>query len=193
MALTPSTFILNIGDTAPTFSLPDPSGKLVSLKDFEGCKATVIMFWSNHCPFVKLLKKHISDFAREVMKQNVAFIAINSNDVNKYPDDSPEKMAQDIENFAYPFAYLFDEDQSVAHSYKAACTPDFFIFDSNFKLQYMGQYDSARPGNEIAVSGNDLSRAIQSIIENGKIDFNPTPAAGCNIKWKPGNEPTYFG
>tara|TARA_B100000674_G_scaffold498657_1_gene538414 strand:+ start:144 stop:725 length:582 start_codon:yes stop_codon:yes gene_type:complete len=193
MALTPSTFILKPGDIAPDFNLPDPSGKMVSLRDFEGSKALVVMFWSNHCPFVKLLKSHISEFAREAMKQEVAFVAINSNNIDKYPDDSPQKMAEDIENFNYPFAYLFDEDQSVAHSYKAACTPDFFVFDTNFKLRYMGQYDSSRPGNEMQVTGSDLGRALEAIIENRPIDFDPTPAAGCNIKWKPGNEPEYFG
>ncbi len=193
MALTPSTFILNPGDVAPDFNLPDPTGNIFSLNNFADSKALVIMFWSNHCPFVKLLKSHVSEFARESMKQEVSFIAINSNDIDKYPDDSPQKMAEDIENFNYPFAYLFDEDQSVAQAYKAACTPDFFVFDRNFKLRYMGQYDSARPGNGIDVTGNDLGRAIEAILENRQLDFDPTPAAGCNIKWKPGNEPDYFG
>ena len=193
MALTPSTFILNPGDVAPDFNLPDPTGKIFSLTNFADSKALVIMFWSNHCPFVKLLKSHVSEFARESMKQEVSFIAINSNDIDKYPDDSPQKMAEDIENFNYPFAYLFDEDQSVAQAYKAACTPDFFVFDRNFKLRYMGQYDSARPGNGIDVTGNDLGRAIEAILENRQLDFDPTPAAGCNIKWKPGNEPDYYG
>lgn len=193
MALTPSTFILNNNDSAPYFNLPDSHGNMIDLNSFKGCRALVIMFWSNHCPFVKLLKKHISDYSRQAQHQKIAFVAINSNDITKYPDDSPQKMAQDVIDFDYPFAYLFDEDQSIAKAYKAACTPDFFLFDANFRLKYMGQYDSARPGNGIEVTGQDLDRAIQAVLNDQILNFEPVPAAGCNIKWKPGNEPEYFG
>lgn len=193
MALTPSTFMLNIGDHAPNFKLPDSTGKLISLDSFKGCKALVVMFWSNHCPFVKLLKEHISLYARDAIKNEVQFVAINSNDIEKYPADAPSEMSKDIKEFNYPFPYLFDQDQSIAKAYRAACTPDFFVFDASFKLKYMGQYDSARPGNEIRVTGEDLDRAIKAAVSCQKLDFEPIPAAGCNIKWKPGNAPDYFG
>lgn len=193
MALTPSTFMLNNGDKAPHFKLPDTTGNIISLDSFTGCKALVIMFWSNHCPFVKLLKEHISLYARNALEKHVKFVAINSNDIEKYPADAPHEMAKDVKEFNYPFPYLFDQNQSVAKAYKAACTPDFFVFDESFKLSYMGQYDAARPGNGINVTGEDLDRAIQAIVNRRGIDFTPKPAAGCNIKWKPGNEPDYFG
>lgn len=193
MALTPSTFMLNNGDKAPQFKLPDTTGNIISLDNFIGCKALVIMFWSNHCPFVKLLKEHISLYARGALEKHVKFVAINSNDIEKYPADAPNEMVKDVKEFNYPFPYLFDQNQSIAKAYKAACTPDFFVFDESFKLSYMGQYDAARPGNGINVTGEDLDRAIQAIVNNREIDFTPKPAAGCNIKWKPGNEPDYFG
>ena len=193
MALTPST-MLPLGTVAPDFSLPNPkTGQQVSLKDFTDAKALVVAFYCNHCPYVIHLKGHFAQFARKFQKLGVAFVAINSNDTQNYQADSPENMVRDAETFNYPFPYLLDQDQSTAKAYQAACTPDFYLFDGKLKLVYRGQYDNSRPGSKIAVSGADLAQAIKAILQGKPVDGNQIASMGCNIKWKPGNAPAYFG
>jgi len=184
MALTPST-MLPLQTIAPDFNLPDTvSGKNLSLKDLKSDVATVIMFICNHCPYVKHLNKGMAEFANDYSKQGVSIIAISSNDVENYPADSPEKMRENAANEGFNFPYLYDEDQSVAKAYKAACTPDFYIFDKDLKLAYRGQFDDSRPGKEITVTGKDMRQALDKIIAGEKVNENQTASMGCNIKWK---------
>lgn len=193
MSLTPST-MLELGTQAPDFDLPDVvSDKKVSLQDFESSRALLVIFMCNHCPYVKQIKEGLVELANDYETDDLGVVAISSNDVEKYPDDSPEKMAEEAEQFGYPFPYLFDETQEVAKAYKAACTPDLFLFDDERKLVYRGQFDDSRPGNDKPVTGNDLREAIDLLLEKGEMLENQTPSMGCNIKWKPGNEPAYFG
>lgn len=184
MALTPST-MLPLGTAAPNFELPDTvSGKKLNLQQLKSNVATVIMFICNHCPYVKHIQRELKQFAQEYQKKNVAVIAISSNDVENYPDDSPEKMRETAEKFAYTFPYLYDESQEVAKAYQAACTPDFYLFDKNLKCVYRGQFDDSRPGNNIPVTGKDLKKALDNLIADKPIDPNQKPSMGCNIKWK---------
>ncbi len=193
MSATPST-MLELGTEAPDFELPDPlTGDQISLDDFEKSKALLVIFMCNHCPYVKNIKKGLVELAIDYPDDDLSIIAISSNDVDKYPEDGPEKMAEDAGNFGYPFPYLFDETQEVAKDYKAACTPDLFLFDEDRKLVYRGQFDDSRPGNDKPVTGKDLREAIDLLLEDGSIVEDQTPSMGCNIKWKPGNEPEYFG
>ncbi|MEM8835216.1 MAG: thioredoxin family protein [Planctomycetota bacterium] len=191
MARTPSTFALEIGSQAPDFSLPNIDGADVSLRDFAG-KPVVVMFICNHCPFVKHLADALASFGRDVQSKGVGVVAISSNDVENYPDDSPEKMKEEAERVGYTFPYVFDESQDVAKQYHAACTPDFFVLDASHRLAYAGQFDDARPGNEEPVTGNDLRHAVNAVL-NGETPGRGKPSIGCNIKWKPGNAPTYAG
>ncbi len=192
MARTPST-MLELGTAAPAFSLPEPAtGNIVSLNDFAG-KPLVVAFICNHCPFVKLIAAQLATVGDDFQKQNVGFVAINSNDVANYPDDSPEKMREFFREYAINFPYLYDETQEVAKAYRAACTPDFYLFDADHKLVYRGQFDAARPGNDQPVTGADLSAAIRALLANLPIPKEQTPSLGCNIKWKQGNEPDYYG
>jgi peroxiredoxin len=192
MARVPST-MLELGTPAPDFALPEPStGNTVSLSDFSG-KPLVVMFICNHCPFVKLIAGKMAEVAVEFQQQGVGFVAINSNDVANYPDDSPEQMREFIDEYSVSFPYLFDDSQEVAKAYQAACTPDFYLFDAGHKLAYRGQFDAARPGNEQPVTGADLSDAIKALLGNLPLPQEQTPSLGCNIKWKQGNEPDYFG
>lgn len=191
MALTPST-MLELGTTAPAFSLPDTAGNTVSLADFAD-KPLVVAFWCNHCPYVKHLKDGFATFAREYGDQGLAVVAISANDAEKYPDDSPEKMKEDAEAHAYPFPYLYDASQESARAYRAACTPDFFLFDDAHRLVYRGQFDGSRPGNDVPVTGGDLRQAVDNLLAGRPVPAEPQqPSMGCNIKWKPGNEPEYF-
>lgn len=184
MAETPSKMI-PLGSAAPQFNLYDTvSGKQMSLKELRSDRATVIMFICNHCPFVKHVNRGIVKLANDYMPKGVAFVAINSNDVEKYPEDSPEKMRMVAKKLNYPFPYLFDETQEVAKAYDAACTPDFYIFDGDLKLMYRGQLDSSRPSNNIPVTGHDMRKALDAILENRPVDPNQRPSIGCNIKWK---------
>lgn len=193
MSLTPST-MLNLGTRAPDFELPDTvSGEQFSLEDFEDSRALLVIFMCNHCPYVKHIKEALVDLANDYDDEDLGMVAISSNDVNKYPDDSPEKMAEEAETFGYPFPYLFDETQEVAKAYSAACTPDIYLFDENRELVYRGQFDDSRPGNDKPVTGRDLRKAIDLLLEEGKHLEEQSPSMGCNIKWKPGNEPDYFG
>ncbi len=183
MANTPST-MLELGTTAPDFMLKDSYGKTIALRDFLGSKATLIMFICNHCPFVKHLADSFTTLSNEYMKKGVAVIAINSNDIEKYPQDGPDKMQEEIVTRGYKFPYLLDADQSVAKAYKAACTPDFYLFGPNLKLAYRGQWDDSRPGNAVPVSGVSMRQALDSLLLGKTPDLNQKPSLGCNIKWK---------
>jgi len=185
MALTPST-MLALGTAAPDFSLPDAvSGKTVSLSDFKDRKALVVMFICNHCPYVKHVADELAKLGRDYQSKKVGFVAISSNDVDNHPDDSPEKMKAEAESRGYTFPYLYDADQSVAKSYNAACTPDFYLFDARRKLVYRGQLDDSRPNSGVPVTGADLRSAIESVLAGDKPDDSQKPSMGCNIKWKP--------
>jgi len=183
MAQTPSTMI-PLGTPAPPFSLPDPSGKVFRLEDFPDAQALLVMFICNHCPFVKHLRQPLADFAKEYQQRGVAIVAINSNDVANYPDDSPEKMAEESRLAGYTFPYLFDETQEVAKAYDAACTPDFFLYDKDRKLVYRGQFDDSRPGSDIPVTGKDLRAALDAVLAGQPVPQDQKPSIGCNIKWK---------
>ena len=192
MAATPSTMIA-LGTEAPDFSLPDPTqgDKTVSLSDFEGAKGYLIMFICNHCPYVKHVRGELARIGKEYQEKGVAVIAVSSNDVANYPDDSPGKMAEEARQFGYTFPYLYDETQEVAKAYSAACTPDFFVFDQDKKLVYRGQLDDSRPKNDEPVTGKDLRAALDALLAGTPIPEQQKPSLGCNIKWKPGNEPAY--
>lgn len=191
MVRTPST-MLPLGTTAPDFSLPNVDGRTVSLADAAGPKGTVVMFICNHCPFVKHVADQLAALGRDVMPLGIGVVAISSNDVSTHPADSPEQMVHEAEDRGYPFPYLYDESQEVAKDYHAACTPDFFLFDAGRKLVYRGQLDASRPGNEIPVTGADLRAAIDAVLAGKPLATEQRPSLGCNIKWKPGNEPAYF-
>jgi peroxiredoxin len=191
MALTPST-MLPLGTPAPEFSLPDPAGKVHSLKDFQSAPALLVAFICNHCPYVKHVREAFAKLAREYHAKGVAVVAINSNDIANYPDDSPEKMAEEARTHGYAFPYLLDESQAVAQEYRAACTPDFFVFDRHRKLVYRGQMDDSRPGNNRPVTGKDLRSALDAVLAGRPVLEEQVPSIGCNIKWKPGNAPPYF-
>lgn len=177
--------MIPLGTQAPNFTLMDSvSGNNLSLTQLKGLKATVIMFICNHCPFVKHVNSELSKLAKDYKSQGVNFIAISSNDAEKYPEDSPEKMKQNAIEQGFIFPYLYDKSQEVAKAYNAACTPDFYVFDQEFKLAYRGQLDDSRPGNEIPVTGTDLRHAILCILENNENTWTQKPSIGCNIKWK---------
>lgn len=193
MAETPST-MLELGTKAPDFTLPDvATEETVSLTDFEESRGLLVMFICNHCPFVKNLKEGLVDFANRYDRKDLGVVAISSNDVESYPMDGPGKMAEDAESYGYPFPYLYDETQEVAKAYRAACTPDFFLFNEERELVYRGQFDDSRPGNGKPVTGGDLNAAVVSLLESGSSVEKQIPSIGCNIKWKKGNEPDYFG
>ena len=185
--------MLPLGTSAPQFSLPDPDGKIVSLSDFEAAPALVVIFMCNHCPFVKHVAPGLADLAREYRDKGVAVVGVNPNDVANYPDDSPQKMAEASKEYGYPFAYLLDESQEVAKAYRAACTPDFFVFDGDRQLVYRGQMDDSRPSLDLPVTGADLRAALDAVLDGRSVTAEQKPSVGCNIKWKPGNEPEYFG
>lgn len=184
MAETPSN-MLPLGTKAPYFNLPDPrSGKNISLDDLKSDKATVVMFISNHCPYVKYIQDKMAEIATFYQSKGISFVAINSNDVRAYPADSPEKMIVEAEQHYYTFPYLFDESQEIAKAYQAACTPDFYVFDKNLQCVYRGQFDDATPGNRNPVTGEMLTQALENILAGKPVDQNQKPSVGCNIKWK---------
>ena len=184
MAATPSNMI-PLGTSAPDFNLQDTiSGKNFSLQDLKSDIATVIMFICNHCPYVKHINNELVNFANECIPKGITFIAISSNDVRNYPEDSPDKMKKLAGELGYPFPYLYDETQEVAKAYDAACTPDFYIFDKDLKLVYRGQFDDSRPGSGIPVTGKDMRNALDNILYGKPVDTNQIPSIGCNIKWK---------
>lgn len=191
MALTPST-LPDLGIPAPDFSLPQPgTDKTVSRSDFAG-KPLLVMFICNHCPFVIYLKEHLAPTCKEYAEKGVAIVGISANDVSTHPDDGPEKMAEEVQKAGYTFPYLYDENQEVAKAYRAACTPDFFLFDADHKLVYRGQYDSTRPDSGKPVTGEDLRAAMDAVLAGETVSSDQKPSIGCNIKWKQGNEPDYF-
>ncbi|HZF00925.1 MAG TPA: thioredoxin family protein [Methylomirabilota bacterium] len=191
MALTPST-MLPLGTTAPDFKLPDTNGKIVSLADFKNAPALLVIFMCNHCPYVIHIRAGLAQLTRDYAPKRVGIVGINSNDAENYPDDSPAKMKSEVKNAGYLFPYLHDESQSVAKTYRAACTPDIFLFDKNQKLVYRGQFDDSRPGNGISVTGKDLRAALEAVLAEKSVSENQKASIGCNIKWKSGNEPDYF-
>lgn len=191
MVKTAST-MLPLGTKAPDFSLPNVDGKTVSLKDVAGGKGLLVMFICNHCPFVKHLRSALAEFGREYQAKGLKIVAISSNDVDSHPEDSPEKMVAEAKSAGYTFPYLYDESQSVAQAYKAACTPDFFLFNGDLALVYRGQFDDSRPGNGKPITGADLRAAADVALAGKPPLIVQKPSIGCNIKWKAGREPEYF-
>jgi len=190
MSLTASE-MLELGTLAPEFNLPDTAGKKVSLNDFKDAPALVVIFMCNHCPFVKHVLDKLVELVKEYQKKGAAVVAINSNDVANYPDDRPELMAKTAKKSGFTFPYLYDQAQEAAKAYRAACTPDFFLFDGERKLVYRGQLDDSRPGNDVPVTGADLTAAIDAVLAGRVVAGQQRPSMGCNIKWKRGNEPDY--
>ena len=192
MALTESK-MLPLGTKAPEFSLPNVvNGNTESLDQLKGENGSVIVFMCNHCPYVVYLIDHFVSFAKEYQKKGINTIAISSNDVENYPADNPKLMRELALEKDFSFSYLYDEDQSIAKSYDAACTPDFFVLDAKDSLVYRGRYDRSRPGNPVSTNGEDLQQALDSMLKKHPISDKQYPSIGCNIKWKAGNEPTDF-
>lgn len=187
-----SSTMLALGTKAPDFRLPDPFGRVWSLADFDDTPALLVIFLCNHCPYVKHVADHLAKLTSEYIDKGVAVVGINSNDWQQYPEDSPEQMIAEIRARGYRFPYLIDETQEVAKAYRAACTPDFFVFDANRELVYRGQMDDSRPGNGIPVTGKDLRAALDAVLTGQPVPSEQKPSLGCNIKWRPGNEPDYF-
>jgi peroxiredoxin len=191
MALTPST-MLKLGTPAPDFSLPDVvSGKSISLATFANKELLLVMFICQHCPFVKHVKEELAKIGKDYQNTSLGIVAISANDVANYPDDSPEKLKEMAIALGFTFPLCYDESQETAKAYTAACTPDFFLFDNNRELVYRGQLDDSRPSNGTPVTGKDLRAAIGAAMASQPIPPDQKPSIGCNIKWKPGNEPTY--
>jgi peroxiredoxin len=181
-----------LGMAAPDFTLPDAYGTLISLGELEG-RGLLVAFICSHCPFVVHIRKQFGAFAREYQERGLAVVAIVSNDLEQYPQDGPEGMRKETEEGGYTFPYLLDATQEVAKAFRAACTPDFFLFDGERRLVYRGQFDGSRPGNGIPVTGEDLRFAVDALFAGQPIPEDQQSSIGCNIKWKPGNEPEYFG
>jgi peroxiredoxin len=184
--------MLPLGTKAPDFRLPDANGQMVSLPDFAKSRALLVIFMCNHCPYVKHIRSGLAQLARDYVPRGVAMVGISSNDVENYPEDSPRKMAEEAKAAGYVFPYLYDETQEVAKAYRAACTPDIYLFDSEQRLVYRGQLDDSRPGNNVAVTGKDVRAALDALLAGKPAPPNQKASIGCNIKWKPGNEPEYF-
>ncbi len=189
MARTAST-MLDLGTAAADFSLPDTVDNMVSLSDYQA-EPLLVVFACNHCPYVLHILKAFCGMMREYKKQGLATVMINANDVSNYPDDSPQKMRELSTQYQFSFPYLFDESQQTAKAYRAACTPDFFLFDRSHQLFYRGQFDASRPGNKEPVDGRDLRAAIENLLHEKAPPEQQLPGLGCNIKWKTGNEPDY--
>jgi peroxiredoxin len=190
MVMTAST-MLELGTPAPDFRLLDTLGEIVSLEKFEDSPALLVIFMCNHCPFVKHILGQLVETIKEYQKKGLAVVGISSNDVESFPEDSPAKMAEIAKKASFTFPYLYDETQEVAKAYRAACTPEFFLFDKGRRLAYRGQMDDSRPGNGIQVSGSDLRAALDAVLAGKPVPVNQKPSMGCNIKWKRGNEPNY--
>ncbi len=190
MAVTPST-MLPLGTLAPDFSLTDTRGNIVSSADFKDSPALLVIFMCNHCPFVKHILNDLVKLVEEYQQKGLAVVGINSNDVAGFPEDRPEMMAELAKKMRFTFPYLYDETQQVAKAYCAACTPDFFLFDRERRLVYRGQMDDSRPGSNIPVTGSDLRAACDATLEGKHVSESQKPSIGCNIKWRPGNQPDY--
>jgi peroxiredoxin len=191
MPETPST-MLDLGTPLPSFSLPDFNGKTVSDADVQDGKALLVAFICKHCPFVKHIRGEFARYAKEYQAKGLKVVAIMSNSVEEFPEDGPEGMKQEATEAGYDFPYLFDKDQKIAKAFKAACTPDFFLFDGSGRLAYRGQFDGSRPKNNVPVTGADLRGATDAVLAGQKAPEQQRPSMGCNIKWYPGNEPAYF-
>ena len=187
-----SSTMLPLGTRAPDFSLPNIDGRTVSLSDFSSSKGLLVIFMCNHCPFVVHLRTALAKFAAEYQAKGLAVVGINSNDAVNYVEDAPDKMPAEAMSAGYTFPYLSDLSQAVAKSYKAACTPDFFLFDADLTLTYRGQFDDSRPSNGKPVTGADLRAACDAVLANGPLLVTQKASIGCNIKWKAGQEPEYF-
>jgi peroxiredoxin len=183
--------MLPLGTIAPDFRLPDTQGSMVSLADFAPMPALLVLFICNHCPYVRHIRAGLAALAQDYQARGVAVVGINSNDAAAYPEDSPRKMAEEVRQTGYTFPYLYDATQAVAKAYRAACTPDIFLFDQKRRLVYRGQFDDSRPGNDTPVTGQDLRQALDALLSGRTIASDQKPSLGCNIKWKPGNEPKY--
>jgi len=193
MVRTPST-MLALGTRAPAFKLPDVvNGELVSLESFTSKKALLVMFICRHCPYVKHIEQELANIGRDYQAKDVGIVAISSNDVETYPEDAPLSLKQQAGLLGFNFPYLYDEFQEVAKAYTAACTPDFFLFDASRALVYRGQMDGSRPGNEVPVTGEDLRAVLDAVLADELPSGEQRPSLGCNIKWKEGNTPGYFG
>jgi peroxiredoxin len=189
MAETPSKMPA-LGTPASDFHLPDTaSGKTISLQTFAGKKALLVMFLSHHCPFVQHIKQEIARLDRDYGKRGVGMVAISANDIANYPDDAPERLKEMAEQTGFTFPFCYDESQATARAYEAACTPDFFLFDDKRRLVYRGQLDNSRPGNSNPITGRDLRAALDAVLAGKPVPTDQKPSIGCNIKWKPGNEP----
>lgn len=191
MSDTPST-MLDLGSKAPDFKLFDTiNNQLVSLDDFNNAKGLLVAFICNHCPYVQHILDEFVTAAKDLQQKGIGVVTISSNDVENYPADSPKKMAAEARRKQFSFPYLYDGTQEVAKAYRAACTPDLFLFDENNELVYRGQFDDSRPGNNEPITGSDLREAVELLLD-GKVKDDQKPSIGCNIKWKKGNEPDYF-
>ncbi len=192
MALTPST-MLSLGTKAPGFNLPDVvSGRLISLDTFTGKKALLVMFICRHCPYVQHIKDELARLGKDYAKKDLSIVAISANDITDYPDDAPERLKAMAEEIGFVFPFCYDESQKAAKAYTAACTPDFFLFDAGRRLVYRGQLDDSRPGNNKPLTGHDLRAAIDAVLTDRPVSPDQKPSIGCNIKWKSGNEPSYY-
>jgi len=191
MAETPST-MLDLGTPLPSFSLPDFNGQVVSDANFKGSQALVVAFICKHCPFVKHIRQEFARFAKEYEAKGLKVVAIASNDMTAFPEDGPDGMKQEAAEAGYVFPYLFDEKQQVARAFRAACTPDLFLFDGDRRLAYRGQFDGSRPKNDLPVTGSDLRAAADAVLAGKPAPATQKPSMGCNIKWSPGNAPEYF-
>lgn len=193
MSLTPST-MLDLGTKAPDFQLPDVvSGEPISLETFADQEALLVMFICQHCPFVRHVKQELAQIGKDYGPKGLGMVAISANDVDNYPDDAPGKLKEMADDLGFTFPFCYDETQETAKRYTAACTPDFFLFDRDRRLAYRGQLDDSRPSNELPVTGKDLRSAIEKVLAGEPVSPEQKPSIGCNIKWKPGQEPAYFG
>ncbi len=181
--------MLPLGTRAPSFALPDPEGTVHALDGAASAPATVVLFICNHCPYVKHIRRELAAVTKRLIDRGAAVFAIQSNDVDSYPDDSPARMAEEARTFGYSFPYLYDESQDIAKAYSAACTPDIFVFDRDLRLVYRGQFDDSRPSNGRPVTGADLESAVTAVLDGRPVAADQRPSIGCSIKWKPGNEP----
>ena len=183
MALTPSN-MLPLGTSAPDFELPDPQNKLYTRDQCRQTNGLIVVFMCNHCPYVQHLKPALAELGRRAADMQIGMVGISANDIVNYPDDAPQYMANDVQQYGYTFPYLFDEDQQVAKAYDAACTPDFYVFNGDLELVYRGQFDASRPGNNVPVTGDDLYQALTALHQGQPVNSDQTPSVGCNIKWK---------
>ncbi len=193
MARTAST-MLPLGTKAPDFQLPDVvSGETISLASFAGKQGLLVMFICRHCPFVKHVQAELAQIGKDYADTDIGIVAISTNDAAHYPDDAPEKLREMAEQLGFSFPFCYDESQETAKAYTAACTPDFFLFDAQWQLVYRGQLDDSRPGNDQPVTGKDLRAALDAVLSHSPVNVDQKPSIGCNIKWKSGNEPAYYG